>query len=251
MRRWLLLRRVAVAFMVCLTAVCCLQATVADEKKPLRVCILSGCPTYASEQSLPLFQKWLEDHYAVQCRRLIRVADDDLPGLENLDDCDVILVFFKRMKLKGEQLAGFQKYVRSGRPIVAVRTASHAVQTWLEFDPEILGGNYRGHYEKEPVTVIHRTKAGEDHPILKDVNLTTAPGPLYKNAGHARDINILLNGENPGQLEPIAWTREVNGGRLFYTSLGDPKTFEDKDFRVMLANALFWTSGNSVPVLKP
>ena len=43
-------------------------------------------------------------------------------------------IFFKRMQLAGEQLERFQKYVLSGRPIVAVRTASHAVQNWLEFD---------------------------------------------------------------------------------------------------------------------
>src|SRR5262245_50842267 len=55
---------------------------------PLRVCILSGCPTYNSEKSLPPFQKWLESNYQVTCDRLVRKADDDLPGLEKLDNCD-------------------------------------------------------------------------------------------------------------------------------------------------------------------
>jgi type 1 glutamine amidotransferase len=217
------------------------------KEKPLRVCLLSGCNTYHSEKSLPPFQEWLEKNYRVECTRLVRKADDDLPGLEKLDECDVAFVFFKRMSLKGEQLERFQKYVRSGRPIVAVRTASHAVQTWLDFDREILGGNYQGHYEKEPVTQIELTDAGKQHPILKGVTLKSAPGPLYKNTGHAKDITILLTGANPGQVEPLAWVREREGGRIFYTSLGDPTTFEDENFRRLLANAVFWTARREIP----
>ena len=211
-----------------------------DPAKPVRVCLISGCNTYHSEKSLPPFQEWLEKNYNIKCTRIVRQGDE-LPGLEKLDNCDVAFVFFKRMNLKGEQLERFQKYVRSGKPIVAVRTASHAVQTWLEFDREVLGGNYQGHYAKDPDTTIEFTAAGKSHPILKDVKLTSAPGPLYKNTGHAEDIKLLLTGSNPGQVEPLAWTREIKGGRLFYTSLGDPKTFEDPEFRKMLAQAIFWT----------
>lgn len=217
-------------------------------RAPLRVCLLSGCKTYASEESLPPFQEWLESHWNVECRRLVRVADDDLPGLDQLEDCDVLFVFFKRMHLKGKQLESFQRYVRSGKPIVAVRTASHAVQTWLDFDREILGGNYQGHYEKEPETVIQITESGLRHPVLRGIELKTAPGPLYKNSGHAGDIQILMTGTNPGHSEPIAWAREINGGRLFYTSLGDPRTFADPEFRQMLANAVFWVSGSDAPL---
>ena len=130
-------------------------AAFADEAaKPLKVCILSGCDTYNSEESLPPFQKYLETNYNVRCVRLVRRADDDLPGLEQLDDCDVALVFIKRMKLAGEQLERFKKYATSGKPIVGVRTASHAVQTWLEFDREVLGGNYQSHHPVGPVTKI-------------------------------------------------------------------------------------------------
>jgi type 1 glutamine amidotransferase len=219
----------------------------ADDPKPaapLKVCILSGCPTYNSEKSLPPFQKWLEANYHVACDRIVR-KDDQLPGIERLDSCDVALVFFKRTNLKGEQLERFQKYVTSGRPLVGVRTASHAVQTWLAFDREVLGGNYTGHYGKEPVE-IQLTDAGKSHPILAGVELTAAPGPLYKNTGHAKDITLLATGTIPGHTEPLAWTREFKGGRIFYTSLGSEETFEQDAFRRMLAQALFWTAKRDV-----
>jgi hypothetical protein len=209
--------------------------------KALRVCLLSGCPTYNSEKSLGAFQPWLEQHYHVKCTRASRKATDNLQGLEHLETCDVALVFFKRMQLRGEQLERFQQYCLSGRPIVAVRTASHAVQTWLEFDRKVLGGNYGGHYEKGPVTQITYEKAGKSHPILAGVTLKTAPGPLYKNTGHAKDIQVLMTGSIAGHTEPIAWARNYKGARIFYTSLGNVETFAQEDFRQMIANALFWS----------
>src|SRR5687767_5353675 len=124
------------------------SATAADKGQPLKVCILSGSDTYKSEESLPPFQKFLEQNYNVRATFLAKQAVDDLPGLEQLDDCDVALVYIKRMKLGSEQLERFKKYALSGRPIVGIRTASHAVQTWLEFDQEVLGGNYHGHHPK-------------------------------------------------------------------------------------------------------
>ncbi|HWC89698.1 MAG TPA: ThuA domain-containing protein, partial [Pirellulales bacterium] len=218
----------------------------------LRVCILSGCPTYASEDSLPPFQEYLEQTLNVSCTRLVRKAVDDLPGLEQLDNCDVALIFIKRMKLKGEQLERFKKYVTSGRPIVAVRTASHAVQTWLEFDHEVLGGNYHSHHPAGPSMTIKVEPGAATHPILAGVELTTAGDALYKNSGHATDIQVLLSGTIPAQpTEAIAWTRDYRGGRVFYTSLGAQDTFRTPSFRRMLANALFWTAGRSLEPKNP
>lgn len=221
-------------------------------RPPLKVCILSGCPTYKSEESLPPFQEHLQQHYNVACTRLVRKAVDDLPGLLQLDDCDVALVFIKRMQLKGEQLERFRRYMTSGRPIVAVRTASHAVQSWLEFDREVLGGNYGNHQPVGPITQIDVNAGGQRHPILAGVTLTTASEPLYKNAGHASDIQVLLRGTIPNQpTEPIAWTREFQGGRVFYTSLGGQETFRNPAFRRMLAQALFWTARREPEVKQP
>ncbi len=245
--------RLITAFIVTALVGVSLGAAAAEEPaRPLKVCILSGCPTYESEESLPPFQEYLERSFNVRCTRVVRTANDDLPGLEHLDDCDVALVFIKRTKLKGEQLERFKKYVTSGRPVVAVRTASHAVQTWLEFDREVLGGNYGSHHPVGPVTQITVAAEAGRHPILAGVDLTTANDALYKNGGHAKDIRVLLTGRIPDQpIEPLAWTREYKTGRIFYTSLGAQDTFKQPGFRRMLANALFWTAGRAVEEKKP
>lgn len=224
----------------------------AEAGPPLKVCILSGCETYHSETSLPPFQEFLEQNYNVRCTRVVRRGIDDLPGLEQLDDCDVVLVFIKRMQLKGDQLDRFKKYMTSGRPVVAVRTASHAVQTWLEFDREVLGGNYHMHHPVGPITKVETTAAGKEHPILAGVDLTTVGDSLYKNEGHAPDINVLLRGTIPDQpVEPLAWTREYKGGRIFYSALGAEDTFAKPGFRRMITNALFWAAARKVEIKKP
>src|SRR5438552_18346739 len=148
------MRGMTIPVVLMLVAIYSTAATGEEKNRPLKVCFLSGCNTYNSEESLPPFQEYLERHYNARTTRVVRKADDDLPGLEKLDDCDVAFVFIKRMKLKGEQLERFKNYVTSGRPIVAVRTASHAVQTWLDFDHEVLGGNYHNHYPVGPVMQI-------------------------------------------------------------------------------------------------
>src|SRR6202011_1130214 len=96
--------------------------------------------------SLAAFQKHLEANYPVTCTRAFRKTDDDLPGLVNLENCDVMLLFTRRLTIKGKQLEVVQAYCKAGKPIVALRTASHAFQNWLELDREVLGGNYKGHY---------------------------------------------------------------------------------------------------------
>ncbi|MEX0612715.1 MAG: ThuA domain-containing protein [Pirellulales bacterium] len=230
----------------------CTAAFSEETNKPLKVCILSGCDTYHSEKSLPPFQKYLEQHFNVRSTRVVRQAEDDLPGLEQLDDCDVALVFVKRMQLQGEQWERFKNYATSGRPIVAVRTASHAVQTWLEFDREVLGGNYHGHYDKGITTIVDVVPGAKKHPVLAGVSITAVQDPLYKNGGHADDIRVLLRGTIPNQpSEPLAWIRDYKNGRIFYTSLGAEDTFQQPGFRRMLANALFWTSRRDVELKRP
>jgi putative heme-binding domain-containing protein len=228
-----------------------LSAATNQEPRPaaavLKVCLVSGSLEYKSDDSLAAFQKYLEEHYPVRCSRAFRKTDDDLPGLENLDTCDVLLLFTRRLTISGEQLERVKKYCRSGKPIVAVRTASHAFQNWLALDKEILGGNYQGHYKEGPVAKVSFVDKAKGHPVLAGVEPFESVGSLYKNTGLAADSEILLNGTIPDHTEPVAWTRIHNGGRVFYTSLGHPEDFQNANFRRLLTNALFWTAKRDLP----
>ena len=65
-----------------------------------------------------------------------------------------------------------------------------------------------------------------NHPVLQGVEPFETPTKLYKNPHIADDTKLLLTGTIPDHTEPLAWTRERNGGRVFYTSLGGPEDFE-------------------------
>jgi type 1 glutamine amidotransferase len=221
----------------------------ADAAKPLAVCLVSGSLEYKSNESLAEFQKFLEASYPIRCSRAFIVGTDEehLPGLENLDDCDVMLLFTRRLKLSGGELERIKRYCLSGRPIVGVRTASHAIQTWLELDKEVLGGNYQGHYGNELQTDVAIVDSAKNHPILAGVRPFRSQGSLYKNPGISSDVEVLLTGTIPGHTEPIAWTRTYKGARIFYTSLGHPGDFAEDSVRRLIAGALFWTTGRDVP----
>src|SRR5260370_9439502 len=102
-----------------------------SDEKPLRVCLISGSLEYKSDESLASYQKYLEKNYPVKCSRAFRKADDDLPGLECLDDCDVALFFTRRLTIDGKQLERIKKNCEAGKPIVALRKAGHRFRNWL------------------------------------------------------------------------------------------------------------------------
>jgi type 1 glutamine amidotransferase len=214
----------------------------AQEPAPLKVGLVSGSLEYESNKTLPILEKRLEKKGVVCLRAFIEGKDEShLPGLEQLDKCDVMVLFTRRLKLTGEDLDRFKKYCLAGRPIVGIRTASHAVQTWLDLDKEVLGGNYTNHYGKG-TTQVHLAKMDNTHPVLAGVMPFETPGSLYKNEGIAKDCEVLLTGTNDSATMPVAWTRTYKNARIFYTSLGAQADFENESFLRLLENAVFWTT---------
>ena len=67
-------------------------------------------------------------------------------------------------------------------------------------------------------------------------------GSLYKNPNVAADVTVLLTGTMAKESEPVAWVREKDGRRVFYTSLGHPDDFKDENFIRLLANGLAWAT---------
>lgn len=224
---------------------CVLVAAAAFAAEPVRVCLISGSLEYESNESLAELQTYLESNYDIRCSRAFVEGEDikNLPGLENLDSCDVMLLFTRRLKIDGQQLQKIKDYCNAGRPIVGVRTASHALQNWLDLDKEVLGGNYKGHYSNDLVTDVKLVDDAKDDSLLAGVTPFRSAGSLYKNKGIAADCRVLMTGVSPESTDPVTWTRMHNGGRVFYTSLGHQQDFKEESFRRLLANAIYWSAG--------
>jgi type 1 glutamine amidotransferase len=219
-----------------------------SKEQSLKICMISGSFEYDSEKSLILFSDYLENKYSVErnivldTKLIIYKSEDDHQSLKQIEDADMTLVFTRRLNTKGEELERFKKYCIEGKPIVGVRTASHAYQNWLIFDKKVLGGNYQGHYGPGPIAKVEINESAKNHPILKGVSNFKSHGSLYQNTPISQDTTILLTGKTTEHTEPVAWTRLNNGGRVFYTSLGHQKDFEEENFLRLLANAVVWTA---------
>ena len=222
----------------------------AEAPPPLKVCLVSGSEEYRSDASLEGFQKFLEANYPARCTLLKARGFDDLPGLEALEDCDVALFFTRRLTIGGDQLARVRKYAESGRPLVALRTASHGFQNYLEFDKDVLGGHYQNHRSNDLTTRVTLAPEAAKHPVLEGVKGMASLGSLYKNTPLAADARPLLVGTTPEGVEPVAWVREHKGGRVFSTSIGAPGDFENASYRRLVANGLFWAAKRDIPKAK-
>jgi type 1 glutamine amidotransferase len=214
----------------------------AAASRPLELCLVSGSFEYHSDQSLAALETYLVEKYPVRCSRAFAPSEDRLPGLENLDRADCMLLFTRRLTIQGEPLERVKRFCQRGGAILGLRTASHAFQHWLELDKEVLGGDYQGHYGNQLLPQIELVGPQKEHPVLSGVAPFRAGGSLYKNPAPAKDVTVLLTGKIPGHTEPVAWTRRQHGGRVFYTSLGHPDDFRQPGFLKLLANALFWVT---------
>lgn len=217
-----------------------------ETPRPLRLCLVSGSFEYKSDQSLSAFQEYLEKNYAVRCSRAFAPSEEQLPGLENLDESDCAVFFTRRLRIGGEPLERIRRYVQSGKPILGIRTASHGFQNWLAMDKEVFGGDYRGHYGNSLKPQIAIAEAAKGHPILEGVAPFTSGGSLYKNPQIASDATVLLAGSIPEHTEPVAWVRTNRGARVFYTSLGHVDDFQQPSFLRLLVNALAWSTGRKL-----
>ena len=232
-----------------------------------RLAIVMAEDEYETNRTLSEFaRKELGKEFAVTL-----IHDDPqnkhrLVGMEALADADVLLLSMRRRPLAPEQLEAFRKFAADGKPIVGLRTASHAFATrdgkppagtveWPRPDKDLFGGNYDGHLGKVSdagPNSIARVTGPADHPILKGVDgKFESQGTLYRSAPLSEGAVTLLSGEFAGEskesrVEPIAWTwTRPDGGKSFYTSLGHPGDFGVPAFRKLLKNGLDWAAGIS------
>jgi type 1 glutamine amidotransferase len=212
------------------------------------IVLISGEYEYQSTNTLPAFKQFLESNYAVKCVYLERKGEQ-IPGLDALKSADLSIFYIRRMTLPEGQLAQIKRYVDSGKPLIGLRTASHAFENWKEFDKTVLGGNYHNHYGNKFVATARINPGAASHPILKHVPKDfESAGSLYKTSPLAKGATLLLSGSITNQPpEPMAWTHDYKGARVFYTSLGHPKDFDHPAFRALLVNAIFWCLDQPVP----
>ena len=240
------------------------RLSAAAPSEPRRVVILIGEDEYKTWETLPAFaeRELAPRGYKVRVIQQDTADKHRFPGLvEALTEADLLIVSVRRRSPPTDQLDAIRRHLGHGKPLLAIRTASHAFAVrgadqeelakhperaeWLEFDREVLGGNYSGHHGAGPITTITLATGGENHPIAEGLEFGEwrSEASLYKSGPIVAEARALLIGEIPGRPpEPVAWIHLYGGrkARVFYTSLGHESDFANPQFRRLLVNAVAW-----------
>jgi putative heme-binding domain-containing protein len=228
------------------------------------VVMLLGEEEYKTGKTLP---KFAVDHLGKEFRVTTLFLDEEtktrFPGIEAVRDADVLLISARRRPLVPENLQIIREYAAAGRPVVGIRTASHAfnlrdkpapegLADWPDIDATVFGGSYSNHHGHGLKSSITPLEEAAKHPILANIPAATFPGGggLYQTAPLKPGATELLRGTVEGveKPEPVAWTfQRADGGPSFYTSLGHPDDFERAEFTTLLANAIAWAATNGKP----
>lgn len=237
---------------------------------PARVLFLIGEYEYDTRETLPAFAEQELVPLGYDCQFVHAASDDrtspqrhDFPGLlAALDEADVLVLSVRRRFLKPRELERLQSWIRSGKPVVAIRTASHAFDArnpedvprdraaWQDFDQEVLGAKYEGHYSSkhrgdQPATLVRVDERARANPFIEEVaweGERPAASHLYKMRSLSDSATVLIRGKAQGQesIEPVAWIYEREPGRTFYTSLGSAEDLKDPAIRRLLVNGIEW-----------
>jgi len=236
--------------------------------KRQRIVFISAESEYGAAESLPVFVHELEIKYGLFCEIIQGSTDrgsterDYIAGMEALMNADLVVLFVRRRAFPAQQMKYLRDYLDRGKPLIALRTSSHAFDTrgehpdghveWRNFDPEVLGGNYNGHYGSGPKCTVTAVPDAEGHPILAGVKVPfMSVSSLYKASPLTKSTKTLLTGSIPQEEpEPVAWTNMYRNSRVFYTSLGHVDDFRNSQFRRLLINAVFWAMDKPLPKIK-
>ena len=226
------------------------------------IVLVSGDEEYRSEEALPQLGKILAKRHGFKCTVLFAIhpetgeihpdTTDNIPGLDALKNADLMVIATRFRNLPDEQMKHIVEYVESGRPIIGLRTATHAfnipegrkyhhyswntdAEGWEQgFGRQVLGETWIAHHgeHSEQSTRGVIPDAAENHPITRgisdgdiwgrtDVYKVRLPLPGDSRpivlgrvlAGMEPDAEPVEGGKNDPMM-PVAWTRtwETPGG---------------------------------------
>jgi hypothetical protein len=257
------------------------------------IVFLSGDEEYRSEEGLPMMAKILAVRHGFKCTVLFAINPADhtidplvltnIPGIEVLDSADLCFMKLRFRELPDEQMKHFVDYLNAGKPIVGLRTSTHAFsyernkqspyakydwrnQDWPGgFGQQVLGEtwvSHHGEHGKESTRGVVNERF-KNHPILRGVADVWCPTDVYGVTHLPKNAQVLLWGQvissmKPGDppvdgaknnpMMPLAWIRDYTGekgltSRIFTTTMGAAVDLENEGLRRLLVNACYWAVG--------
>lgn len=101
-----------------------------------RIVFVTGDDEYQSESSMPMMAHILAERHGFDCTVLFAInretgtidtnQKDNIPGLEMLMKADLMVMFTRFRALPDDQMKFIDAYLASGKPVIGLRTATHA-----------------------------------------------------------------------------------------------------------------------------
>lgn len=234
----------------------------------LQALIITGQNGHDWRASTPVLRKILEDsgRFEVRVTEEFRGA-----GRETLAPYDVVVLNYyesRKPELRWGERAdtALLDFVRGGKGVVLYHFSLAAFDGWTEFE-KMCAGNWRpnnGHHSARHDYTV--TIQDQDSPITRGLPATfpEANDELYANlkwqpAGSFHvlatawdDHSLYKPGEKqpipgPGANEPMLWTVNYGGGRVFVTALGhDVEAMKNQGFITTLARGTEWAATGKV-----
>ncbi|MWV58907.1 ThuA domain-containing protein [Rathayibacter sp. VKM Ac-2754] len=169
-------------------------------------------------------------------------VDDALAALEHLPDLLVVNVGQPR---DGEPspAAGLTRYLRSGRPLLALHSSATSFTESDEWE-RTLGGRWVEGVSMHPEqgdTVV----TVEEYPLVADLADFSLNDERYSFLRVAADVQVLVTHEHDGVRHPLVWLREAadGRGRAAYDALGhDARSFDSPEHREILRRLISWVA---------
>jgi hypothetical protein len=194
--------------------------------KGRHVVFLAGDEEYRSEEALPMLAKILSQRHGFKTTVLFSVAADgtidpkstkSLSDSSALDSADAVVMSLRFRNWPDEDMARFDKYRKSGKPIIALRTSTHAFngfpkgspwETWNwnnqgGFGRRVLGETWISHWGKHKVEATRGAiePSRRDHPLLRGITSIFGDTDVYE-AYPTPDVDVLVRGIVLSSLTP-------------------------------------------------
>src|SRR5688572_28740560 len=182
------------------------------------VVFLAGDEEYRSEEGLPMLAKILSQRHGFKCTVLFSVDPDGtinpkasktLSNPAALDTADAVVMLLRFRAWPDDDMTRFDNLLRAGKPIVALRTSTHAFngfpkgspwETWNYnnhggFGKRVLGETWLTHWGRHKVEatrgVIEESQRG--NPLLRGITALFGDTDVYE-AYPPADATILVRG---------------------------------------------------------
>jgi hypothetical protein len=261
--------------------------------KGKHIVFVTGDEEYRSEEAMPMLAKILAMRHGFKCTVLFALDPADgtidpnnsanIVGLKALQNADMMVLFTRFREPADDQMKYIADFLNSGKPILGLRTATHAFafernkqssyarydwrsKEWQGgFGQQVLGETWVSHHgihgKESTRGVINQTM--KNHPILRGVSDIWGPTDVYTVTHLPANAQVLvygqvLEGMKPAEkplagskndpMMPLIWIRNFTGetgktSRIICSTIGAAVDLENEGLRRLLANACYWGLG--------